>query len=128
MFHSECPPGGGPPLHRHTREDEHFYVLEGTALFQVDGERLTLGPGGYTCVMRGTVHTFSNPGTTPLRMIILCTPGGVETPFRQADQLLRTARAAGAAIPPLTDALMGQMQAIFAAHGIQLLGPPLAHA
>jgi quercetin dioxygenase-like cupin family protein len=23
------PPGGGPPLHRHTREDEIFLVIEG---------------------------------------------------------------------------------------------------
>ena len=128
IFISEVPPGGGPPLHRHSREDEHFYVLEGTALFQVDGERLTLGPGGYTCAQRGTVHAFSNPGTTPLRMVITCTPGGIEVPFRKADQLLRTARAAGATIPPLTEAIMAQMQALFADAGVQLLGPPLAHA
>lgn len=126
IFQSECPPGGGPPLHRHSREDEHFLVLEGTVLLQVDGKRMTLGAGGYACVQRGTVHAFSNPGTTPLRMIITCTPGGIEKPFRKADALLRQARAAGQTIPPLSDALQAQIAAIFAEAGVELLGPPLA--
>ena len=33
------PPKAGPPLHRHSREDESFYVLEGEYLFEVDGKQ-----------------------------------------------------------------------------------------
>lgn len=116
LFDSRCPPGGGPPLHRHSREDEHFVVLEGTALFQVDGNRFTLGPGGYALVRRGSVHSFSNPGPEPLRMLIVCTPGGIEQPFRKADALGRQH-----SHPPIE-----QLKAIFAEHGIEILGPPLA--
>jgi quercetin dioxygenase-like cupin family protein len=36
------PPQGGPPLHRHRREDESFYVLEGEYVFEVDGKELGL--------------------------------------------------------------------------------------
>ncbi len=126
IFDCVCPPGGGPPLHRHTREDEHFLVLEGTVLFQVDGKRMTLGPGGYAFVQRGTVHTFSNTGTTPLRMIITCTPSGIEAAFRKASALLKQARASGEQFPPLSEALMARMTANFTDAGIDLLGPPLA--
>jgi mannose-6-phosphate isomerase-like protein (cupin superfamily) len=39
------PPNAGPPLHRHSREDESFYVLEGEYLFEVDGKQFHAGPG-----------------------------------------------------------------------------------
>ena len=38
------PPGGGPPPHIHTLEDETFYVLEGECTFRLDDEVVTAGP------------------------------------------------------------------------------------
>ncbi len=32
-FHATVPPGGGPPPHKHSREEESFYVLEGEITF-----------------------------------------------------------------------------------------------
>ena len=37
-------PGDGPPLHRHEREDEAWYVIEGDLSFQL-GEEITAAPG-----------------------------------------------------------------------------------
>src|SRR6185369_2509100 len=47
FFALECaePPGGGTPLHCHTREDEYFYVIEGQLTLFVDGKTITLTPG-----------------------------------------------------------------------------------
>ena len=47
MFEAVVLPGGGPPPHLHTREDETFYVLEGEITFQMGGEKLAAGPGTF---------------------------------------------------------------------------------
>jgi quercetin dioxygenase-like cupin family protein len=39
-------PGTGIPLHRHTREDETFWVLEGQVEFVVAGTTTIVEPGG----------------------------------------------------------------------------------
>jgi quercetin dioxygenase-like cupin family protein len=43
MIESITPPQGGPPLHRHEREDETFYILEGEFLLEVDGKQHRAG-------------------------------------------------------------------------------------
>ena len=39
------PPGGGPPLHTHANEDEHFTVVEGEMTFYIDGRVETVAAG-----------------------------------------------------------------------------------
>jgi Cupin domain len=39
IFHHIAPPLSGPPLRRHSREDEWFYVLNGEITTEIDGER-----------------------------------------------------------------------------------------
>src|SRR5690242_15765455 len=63
IFEGIVKPNWGPPLHRHTREDESFYVLEGDFLFEVDGQRFPVGPGTVVYAPKGTAHTFQNVGT-----------------------------------------------------------------
>ena len=46
----------GPPLHRHSREDEWFYVLDGTLTWEVDGHRHTGGAGASAFAPRGTAR------------------------------------------------------------------------
>jgi hypothetical protein len=43
IMETVTPPQGGPPLHRHRREDESFYVLDGEYVFEVDGEGASRG-------------------------------------------------------------------------------------
>lgn len=81
------PPGGGPPPHRHEREDEWFHVLEGRVSFW-DGERWTEVPvGSVVYAPRGTIHTFRNVGETPLRMQISVSPSGFEEFFAECAQV-----------------------------------------
>src|SRR3954454_7426381 len=54
------PPGGGPPPHIHTREDETFYVLDGEIEFLIGDELIDAGRGDFVSVPRGTVHRFRN--------------------------------------------------------------------
>lgn len=75
------PPGGGPPPHTHTREDEAFYVTEGELSFTVGGEPLVVGPGGFACPPRGVPHSFTNKGATPAKAVVVLAPAGLEEMF-----------------------------------------------
>lgn len=116
VFEETTPFGGGPPLHRHSREDEHFYVLEGEFKFVVDGKESRVGVGGYVFAPKGSVHTFVNATSPPGRgrMLVVCTPGGLENPFRGCDRMTRDGTASIEAVT-----------AELAASGVEVLGPPL---
>lgn len=79
-------PGGGPPPHIHTREDEFWYVIDGTFEIRVGDDVHALGPGGFAYAPRGTVHNFRNNADTPSRVLVGFTPGGMSGFFREAGQ------------------------------------------
>jgi uncharacterized cupin superfamily protein len=73
-------PGGGTdppsyiaPLHRHDRDDEAWYVLEGVLAFRVNDAEVKVPAGGGIVVPRGTAHTFWNPSARPARYLIVMT-------------------------------------------------------
>jgi quercetin dioxygenase-like cupin family protein len=84
LFENLTAPGGGPPPHIHTSEDEFFYVLDGAFEIRIGDELHALGPGGYAYVPRGTVHNFRNTAETPSRILVGFTPGGIEGFFRES--------------------------------------------
>ena len=69
----------GPPLHVHEQLHDMFYVLEGTLTMRLGDETRELGPGSFVCVPPGAVHTFSNPGSAPVRFLNFNTPPGGRT-------------------------------------------------
>jgi len=83
------PVGAITAAHRHTREDEHSYVLAGEIGFRSDDKEVVLGPGGYITKPRGEVHAMWNAGREPGRIIEIITPGdGFENYFRELGELL----------------------------------------
>ena len=75
----EIQPGfPGPPAHVHKRLHDMFYVLEGTLTMRVGEDAREVPAGTFVCVPPGVVHTFSNPGSTPVRFLNFNTPGGWE--------------------------------------------------
>jgi mannose-6-phosphate isomerase-like protein (cupin superfamily) len=77
------PPGGGPPPHIHTREDETFYVVEGEIEFVLGEETVLAGPGDFVNVPRGTVHRFLNTGSETAQLVLTFTPAGLEHWFEE---------------------------------------------
>src|ERR1700684_421862 len=53
-------PGGGPPPHVHSREEEGFFVLEGEITFQIGDQRLVATAGVFANMPNGTPHSFKN--------------------------------------------------------------------
>ena len=74
----EVHPGGGPPPHSHTKEDETFVVLDGDFELLMDGQWHPLVSGEAAYARRGSIHTFRNSGKTIGRLMIMVTPGGFE--------------------------------------------------
>jgi mannose-6-phosphate isomerase-like protein (cupin superfamily) len=72
----------GPPPHVHEHLHDMFYVLEGTLTMRLGGETAKLPAGTFVCVPPGVVHTFSNPGETPVRFLNFNTPAGWENYMR----------------------------------------------
>lgn len=74
--------------HRHSREDEHSFVLAGEIGFRSDDSEVVLGPGGYITKPRGQMHAMWNAGNVPGRIVEIITPGGFENYFRELGELL----------------------------------------
>ena len=85
-------PGVLVPPHRHTREDEISYVVEGEIGFRSDGREVSLPAGGYIVKPRGEVHAMWNAGTTRARMIEVITPAGFERFFGELAEMTRVGR------------------------------------
>jgi quercetin dioxygenase-like cupin family protein len=83
IFHLTVPPMSGPPLHRHSREDEWLYVLQGQITAEINEQRIILNAGGSAFMSRGIVHTFQNFTDATARMLLMVTPGGFNRFFEE---------------------------------------------
>jgi len=71
------------PLHRHNREDEYSYVLEGRVGALLGDEVVTGGPGDLIFKPRNQWHTFWNAGDEPARILEIISPAGFERFFAE---------------------------------------------
>jgi quercetin dioxygenase-like cupin family protein len=88
------PPGWGPPRHIHSREDEIFYILDGSYELHVGDERRTVSAGASAILPRNIPHGFRNVASTPSRLVFTIAPGGLEEYF------LAVAKCSPAPSPP----------------------------
>jgi mannose-6-phosphate isomerase-like protein (cupin superfamily) len=86
--HTLPPRSLGAPLHRHVREDEYSFVLDGCLGAQLGDEVVEAGPGELVRKPRGQAHTFWNAGDEPLRFLELISPGEFVGYFRELAPLL----------------------------------------
>ncbi len=69
------------PLHRHSREDEYTFVLEGRIGALLGDDVVYADAGDLVFKPRGQWHTFWNPDDTPSRALEIIAPGGFEDFF-----------------------------------------------
>ncbi|MEV2255349.1 cupin domain-containing protein [Streptomyces sp. NPDC050147] len=74
------------PVHKHTREDEFSFILEGSVGARFGDEEVVAGPGDLVFKPRDEWHTFWNAGDTPARLLEIISPGGLEELFRWLDR------------------------------------------
>ena len=72
----------GTPMHTHQNEDEHFLILEGTARIASGAETFCAAAGTSVTLKKGIPHAWCNSSNSPLRMVVIASPGGSEEILR----------------------------------------------
>lgn len=75
------------PLHRHSREDEFSFVLEGRLGALLGEDEVIAEAGDLVFKPRGQWHTFWNAGDQPAVILEIISPGGLEQAFREMHAL-----------------------------------------
>ena len=120
LWEALVPPGGGPPPHVHSREEEGFYVLEGEITFTVNGEKAVATAGTFANMPVGTPHSFKNESERPAKMLISVAPAGLEQMFFEVGVPL--SEGATTAAPPTEDEIK-KLLAAAPKYGIEIKLP-----
>jgi mannose-6-phosphate isomerase-like protein (cupin superfamily) len=91
--HPMAPRALAAPLHRHTREDEYSFVIEGRMGALLGDDVVEAGPGDLVFKPRDQWHTFWNAGDEPCRILEIIAPAGFEHFF---EELVDSGGSAGA--------------------------------
>ena len=84
VWEIEVGPSNGPPLHKHSKEDEAFYVLEGEFSFPYGNEEAkVVCKGQLINAPRGQFHTYKNIGKSVGKLLLIITPSNFEKFFEE---------------------------------------------
>ena len=108
--HPMSPRALAAPLHRHTREDEYSFVLEGRMGALLGDEVVEAGPGDLVFKPRDQWHTFWNAGGEPCRILEIIAPAGFEHFFEELDALGGAVQANPAELAALSERYALEMQ------------------
>jgi quercetin dioxygenase-like cupin family protein len=111
------PPGVEAPLHVHHREDEAFFILEGSVTLHVGEETIEAKAGDYAMGPRDIPHRYT-VGPDGCRMLFICTPGGFDELVREM-----SVQAESRTLPPPSDEEpdFEHVARVARAHGCELL-------
>ena len=107
--------GEAPPYHKHTREDEVFLLIKGTALVWCDDQEYELAEGGVVFLPKGIPHAYRIT-SDKADLLMINTPAGIEGMFRAAGRDMSTPR------PP--DFQLTPDPELAAKYGNVIVGPP----
>jgi quercetin dioxygenase-like cupin family protein len=114
-------PQVGPPPHVHSREDETFYVLEGTFEFLAGDRTFTATAGATVHGPKGIPHTFKNVDNTTGKLLVIATPAGFDEFVAEVGL---PANDAAAPPPPPSPADLEHLVGVARKYGLQLIAPP----
>src|SRR3954462_2812858 len=77
------------PMHKHSREDEYSFVIEGRMGALLGDDLVYAGPGDLAFKPRDQWHTFWNAGDEPCRILEIISPGGFEHFFGELGALIQ---------------------------------------
>jgi uncharacterized cupin superfamily protein len=102
------PDGRTPPPHRHSGNEEAYFVLDGDVTFILDGSMSTRGAETFVLVPAGAAHTFGNTSDAPARLLVIHAPA-LDGYFAELEQLWAGDE------PPATE----QERALMSRHGME---------
>jgi quercetin dioxygenase-like cupin family protein len=112
--------GYASPVHRHSREDELFTILDGELAIRVGEEEYSAPAGTIAFAPRGLPHAFQIKSPSA-RFLILTSPAGFE------DWFFETGQPAGERVIPAMPSEppdVGRLIASLQSYGVDLIAPP----
>ena len=120
IWEATVPPGGGPPLHVHSREDEGFYVLDGEITFHAEDQTVIGTAGTFLNLPPGVRHCFRNESQRTARMLIFVSPAGLERMFQETGTILNDSDKVA---PPLSSEEIDRLVSAAPRYGITIFPP-----
>jgi mannose-6-phosphate isomerase-like protein (cupin superfamily) len=74
LAEARLPPGGSTQRHYHAESEEIYFLLEGRAEMELEGERRVLGPGEAVAIPPGAWHEIRTLGDADVRFLCCCAP------------------------------------------------------
>jgi len=74
VIQERMPPGTEERLHFHVNAQQFFFILNGTATFEKDGEYVDVGKGQGFCICPGEHHRIFNKTDHDLEFIVVSQP------------------------------------------------------
>jgi quercetin dioxygenase-like cupin family protein len=97
----------GAPLHVHSKEDEAFYVIDGSITVRCGEETLEAGPGSFVFLPRGIPHA-REASSSEATVLLISVPAGF-------DEFMHELHQAGEVSDEVRDQIAGK-------YGITFLG------
>jgi mannose-6-phosphate isomerase-like protein (cupin superfamily) len=117
------PPGVATPLHRHSREAEAFFVLDGALDYRAADEDFHLEPGCFMYLPADVPHAFRIRGDSPARFLALTVPGGLLSLYDEVGLPATELRLPGAdGLTP--DVEIPKWAEVGPRYGLTVVGPP----
>ncbi len=118
------PPGVATPLHRHTREAEAFYLLEGAMTYRAGEETFELSTGSFLYLPKSLPHAFRIRGERPARILALTAPGHLLHLYDEVGMPAAERRLPGDDGLPMAEEI-GRWNEVGARYGLEVVGPPI---
>jgi quercetin dioxygenase-like cupin family protein len=115
-------PGQASPLHVHTREDEAWFVLDGTMTYRAGEDLVRMSAGDFIYLPREVPHAFRITGTAPARFLALTLPAGLMSIYDDVGRPASEHRLPDGGVTP--EDVQAWMQAA-PRYGLRVVGPPL---
>ena len=116
LVEERLPKGAEPPPHVHRREDEAFFLLDGELTVRVGDETFGARPGSFVFCPRDVPHLLTVE-TDAVRILTLCTPGGLDAMFVELGEPAGSRTPPPPAGPPDVERVVR----VAAAYGAELL-------
>jgi len=120
QFEAVVPPGGGPPPHKHSREDESFYIVRGSLEIVLGDTTVQAKAGDFVFIPRGTAHRFKNVGKDTAVQLVTFVPAGMENYFNEVFPVVSDRSAAP---PPVTEDLIRKLKEHAPKYGLEFPPP-----
>ena len=74
VIQEKMPPGTAEQLHYHEKAQQVFYIVEGTATFEIAEHSIEVSAQQSITVPKGTIHRISNNAETDLHFLVISEP------------------------------------------------------